>query len=280
MNTNTLKHWLVKTPIFFAITSFLFAIVVAILCGLILKDANPTMPIVGIAITITTLLSAILAIRRLGIHKMDRTGLTMIFNTEMLILAIASFVSFITLMKFIPFQIWLYNLMQSTGGIIFAIILATCIVLASLYVFGLTIVGLWAKFLRARTMNIPLWKIICSIPFGFDMIWIPGYFLPNKTDKKPILNTNTNWILKLTNWTMTRPANAGLIFTSLIILTGLFSGISGTLLTLSMLMLFGIWAIQIGAKKFEKTIGNTYATTAVVINILIITYMILIAYFF
>ena len=133
--------------------------------------------------------------------------------------------------------------------------------------------SLWACFLRARTLNIPLWKIICSIPFGFTMLWLPGYFLPNKTDKNHIVKTDSKWIKNLTNWTFLRPTNAGFLFAILVIFTSTFNGITRTMLTISALLIFAIWAMQVGTKKFEKSISGAYSTTAVIVNIAILTYM-------
>ena len=185
-----------------------------------------------------------------------------------------SVISLIMAFNLVPLQMWLLTLMQNPTGIIIGFLLAVCLVLLSLYILGVTIMVFWACFLRARTMNIPLWKIICSIPFGFDMLWVPGYFIPAKQSKKTVVATNIKWISNLTNWTFARLSNAGFLFTALIIGTGIFNGLTTTLLSLSILLLFAIWIMQMGDKKFEKNIGNTYATTAVIINIVIIAYVI------
>lgn len=276
----TLKQWLVNTPIFFAITSFLLAVVVSVLAGLLLPKNETTLNIIGISMFVTTIIAAVFAIRRVQTTKMDRTGIVTIFNLKMLILTLMSLISLITTLNLRPIQMWLLSTTQTSTGIIGGFILVVCLTLISLYVLGVMIMGLWACFLRARTMNIPLWKIICSIPFGFDMIWLPGYFIPNKADKDPIITTQTKWISKLTNWTLSSPTNAGLLFTTLVITTGLFNGFSATLLTISMLLMFAIWLMQLGYKKFEKNIGNAYATTAVTINIAIIIYLIIAVFLF
>ena len=275
---NTLKQWLVRAPIFFALMSFLCAVVLSILGGLLLPKSETALNVLSILILASTISSAIFAIRRLPATKMDRTGVVTIFNIKMLVLTLTSIISTIILANLIPIQIWLLNLLQNPLGTIFVLVLTICFVLLSLYVFGITIMGLWACFLRARTMNIPLWKIICSIPFSFDMLWLPGYFIPNKTDKKPIITTNTKWIARLTNWTFKRTSNAALLFIILITSTGLFNGITNTLLTISMLLMFGIWIMQLGAKKFESNIGDTYATTAVMINLAILAYTVIVFY--
>lgn len=274
-NHTTLKQWMLSAPIFFAITSFLFAIIISVLAGLLLPKNNITLSIVGASMFITTILASILAIRKIPTKKMDRSGIVTIFNIKMLFMGLMSLISVLTAINLIPIQTWLFTIMQSEIGIICGFIIAICLVLISLYILGVTIMGLWACFLRARTMNIPLWKIICSIPFGFDMIWLPGYFIPNKAEKKSIVTTRIKWISKLTNWTFASPTNAVFVFTLFIIGTGLFNGITATLLTISMLLMFGIWLMQMGNKKFEKNIGGTYSTTAVIINFAIIAYMII-----
>ncbi len=270
----TLKQWLVSTPIFFALTSFLFAVTLSVLAGLLMPKSETTLSIIGTAMIVTTIISGILAIRRIPTHKMDRAGIVTIFNIKMIILVLMSVISLIMAFNLVPLQMWLLTLMQNPTGIIIGFLLAVCLVLLSLYILGVTIMGFWACFLRARTMKIPLWKIIFSIPFGFDMLWVPGYFIPAKQSKKPVVATNIKWISNLTNWTFARLSNAGFLFVALIIGTGIFNGLTTTLLSLSILLLFAIWIMQMGDKKFEKNIGNTYATTAVIINIVMIAYMI------
>lgn len=275
---SSLKFWLLKTPIFFAITAFLFTAVTTALTGLLLPATETTVQAAGILTFITMTIAAILAIRRIGIVDIKRSDLVTVFNTQTIITVIASLISFVTISHMPAVQMWVYNLMQTHTGVVIGFVLATLIVLLSFYILGVLIVSLWAKFLRARAMNIPTWKIICSMPFGFAMTWIPGYFLSSKSEKKPSISVTCKWISALTKWTTKNLTNAGFIFAILIIATGLFAGLASTLLTLTFAMLFGIWAMQSGHDKFTKNIGGAYATTAVVINIAIIIYMITVAY--
>ena len=265
---SSLKFWLLKTPIFFSITAFLLTAVTTVLTGLLLPATETTVQAAGILTFITMTIAAILAIRRIGIVDIKRSDLVTVFNTQTIITVIASLISFVTLSHMPAVQMWVYNLMQTHTGVVIGFVLATMIVLLSFYILGVLIVSLWAKFLRARAMNIPTWKIICSMPFGFAMTWIPGYFLSSKSEKKPSISVTCKWISALTKWTTK----------NLTIATGLFAGLASTLLTLTFAMLFGIWAMQSGHDKFTKNIGGAYATTAVVINIAIIIYMITVAY--
>lgn len=269
----TLKQWLVRAPILFATSAFLFTVLISILGGLFLPNTDWTFALIGISVLATTLLSAFFAIRTIRTKYMDRTGIVTIFNIKMLVLTLASIVSAIIMSNVFPIQMWLFGLLRSQVGLFIGFALTSLLVLVSLYIFGITIMGLWACFLRARTMGIPLWKIICSIPFGFDMLWLPGYFIPNKQDKKPSVITNTKWISKLTNWTFARPTNAILLYMILVIASGAISNMISVLLTISMLLIFSIWMMRTGHKAFEKNIGAAYATTAVIINIAMLAYI-------
>lgn len=275
---SSLKFWLIKTPIFFAITAFFFTVVTTALVGLLLPATETSIQATGILTFITMIIAAVLAIRRIGIVDIKRGDMVTIFNTQTIITVIASLVSLVAISNMPAVQMWIYSLMQTHIGVVLGFVLVTLIVLLSFYILGVLITCLWAKFLRARAMNIPTWKIICSMPFGFAMTWIPGYFLSSKSEKKPSLSVETKWISNLTKWTTKSLTNAGFIFAILVLATELFVGLASTLLTLTFTMLFGIWAMRSGHEKFAKNIGGKYATTAVLINIAIIIYTITTAY--
>ena len=104
------------------------------------------------------------------------------------------------------------------------------------------------------------------------MTWLPGYFIPEKTTKKPTISTDTKWYKKLTDWILSSAKNAAITFTALTLLSGLVTGFSSVLLTFTFAMLFVIWALQSGIKKFTTNIGGTYANIAVITNIVMILY--------
>ena len=268
----TLRSWLLGTPIFFAITSFMLMVLVTIIAGLFLPDTASTLTTIGVLISISTLLSAILALRRLSGHKMDRLSFINIHNAQSFIIIGASFLSLIMATYLMSIKFWLFTMLQTKSGAILSIILAIVMVFVSLYITGIALCNFWAKFWRGIDMKIPAWKIILSIPFGFSMTWIPGYFIPNKDIKNATVPANYAWYKKLSNWVMSSPRNTGIMFCTLVLLSGLATGLSSVLLTFTFAMLFSIWVLQIGAKKFEKNIGGTYSTIAVIINIIMIAY--------
>ena len=269
---NTLKSWLLGTPIYFAITSFLFMILVTVLCGLFLPETSATFTTIGILISISTLVAAILSLRRLSGHKMDRISFINIHNAQSFIIIGASVLSLLCAVFMTPIKFWLFSLLQTKTGAVISIVLAITLVLVSLYVTGVALCNFWAKFWRAIDMKIPTWKIILSIPFGFTMTWLPGYFIPEKTTKKPTISTDTKWYKKLTDWILSSAKNAAITFTALTLLSGLVTGFSSVLLTFTFAMLFVIWALQSGIKKFTTNIGGTYASIAVITNVVMILY--------
>lgn len=275
---NTLKSWLLSGPIFFATISFLFMIIVTIIVGMFARDNSTGFTLIGTLITLSTICAAILTLRRLPGKNMDRTSFINIHNAQALIVALASLASLITAIYIIPIRFWLFSLMQSQTGVILSIIIAILLVFVSLYIAGVALCGFWAKFWRAIDMKIPMWKIILSIPFGFSMTWIPGYFLPTKAVKNPTIVAHTSWYAKITNWILSRPSNAGFAFAILIGISGFFTGPAPVLLTLTLTMLFAIWAIRIGPKAFTKNIGDAYANTAIIINIIMLAYTLLTTY--
>jgi hypothetical protein len=136
---------------------------------------------------------------------------------------------------------------------------------------GLYITNLYAKILRIQQFQIPLWKIILSIPFGFSALWIPGYLLSTKPEKNISLPIKHKWYSKLIKWTISDNINTISMFVFITALSGFFIGFEPMLLTFTLTLIFGIWTLKIGSKKFEYKIKNKYSTVAVIINIIFIT---------
>ena len=118
-------------------------------------------------------------------------------------------------------------------------------------------------------MNIPTWKIIFSIPFGFGMTWIPGYFIEDKKSTTHV-EIKSKWYNKLTDAIIAKPMAIALAFCITVAASGIFFGFSSVLLTFASAMLFSICTMYIKPNDFIKRIGKTYATWAVIINIVFI----------
>lgn len=188
--------------------------------------------------------------------------------------------SFVAMLAIMQAQSFLISLaMMGTAGNVIFVLLAAVMFVAYAYLVGLSLANVYAKFRRGRAMNIPTWKIICSIPFGFNLIWIPGYILPDeKAPKTPVIPIHAPWYKNLTNWIVSRPSRTILAFAILTLFTGFMFGIQTIFWTCAAILLFSIWVSTVGAKRFCKNIGGAYATVAMVLNIIMILAISVITY--
>jgi hypothetical protein len=147
------------------------------------------------------------------------------------------------------------------------------IILISLYILfllGTAIINFYVKICRIQQFNIPTWKILFSFPFGFSMLWIPGYLLDTTPVKTPSQEIKSKTYSKIINWVLTSNINTVSAFVFITILSGFFIGTAPILLTFILALIFGLWSTQIGQKKFEKQMNKAYTTTAITINIIMI----------
>jgi hypothetical protein len=121
-----------------------------------------------------------------------------------------------------------------------------------------------------QRFNIPTWKIILSIPFGFSALWVPGYLLNTKQIKNPSQKINSKWYNRVINWTTSNQLNTISMFVFITIISSFFAGLNAMLLTFIFALIFGIWVLQIGAKTFEKNIAKKYSSVAIITNIALI----------
>ena len=143
-----------------------------------------------------------------------------------------------------------------------------------LYLIGLLLCGVYAKYLRARELGIPAWKVICSMPLGFAAMWIPGYVFKEDNSKKSSIQINSKWYNRLLDWIVASKTNAIASFVIITLATIFFLGLNSALLTFISALIFGIWSLQIGTQKFLKNMGKTYSNIIVTINIILVALLI------
>ncbi|HBS76238.1 MAG TPA: hypothetical protein DEA31_00010 [Alphaproteobacteria bacterium] len=266
-----LMSWILWRPLKFALT--LLGLGIAVMIPYEIVSAT-----IGGATALATLLilsiaaivfATYLLFHRLPHDNLDRYSFVALENAQAYVLALAVFVAMLAIMQAQSFLISL-AMMGTAGNVIF-VLLAAVMFVAYAYLVGLSLANVYAKFRRGRAMNIPTWKIICSIPFGFNLIWIPGYILPDeKAPKTPVIPIHAAWYKNLTNWIVSRPSHTILAFAILTLFTGFMFGIQTIFWTCAATLLFAMWASGVGAKRFCKNIGGAYATVAVVLNIIMI----------
>ncbi len=274
-----LMSWILWRPLKFALTLLGLGIAVMIPYEIVSATIGgaTALATLGILSIAAIVFATYLLFHRLPHDNLDRYSFVALENAQAYVLALAVFVAMLAIMQAQSFLISL-AMMGTAGNVIF-VLLAAVMFVAYAYLVGLSLANVYAKFRRGRAMNIPTWKIICSIPFGFNLIWIPGYILPDeKAPKTPVIPIHASWYKKLTNWIVSRPSRTILAFAILTLFTGFMFGIQTIFWTCAAILLFAIWVSGVGAKRFCKNIGGTYATVAVVLNIIMILAISVITY--
>ena len=271
----TLSSWLLWAPLRFAVISLGLMLGTTLLYNAIATRIYTASPIpqtpIVILLTLSIAFAATLLIRRLPCEKMDRNNFIRIHNAQTFILSITLIVSSIILFmnpdKFMLQLLWL-----ETHASLSFLILAIIAAIFYMYLLGLLISNIYAKYLRTRDMDIPAWKVICSMPFGFSMLWSAGYLMNTKPVTKK--SKSDNWYSRITNWVLAKQSNTILSFICITLLSGFFFGFRSILLTFALALVYGIWALQVGAKTLSKDISHRYTNTAIIINIILLVLII------
>ena len=271
--TPTLLTWTIWTPLKFALISFaiitMLSLIYSVIHNIVFSN-TPQMPSVVLGLTAIGFIAGVyLSIRKLPHIKMDRPSFIAIHNAQVLWLFILFAISTYLLLsnqQEIMYGLMMYNGANSGKFLLLIILIA----LYYLFLFGLAIINFYVKIRRIQQFNIPTWKIVCSFPFGFGMLWTPGYLLETKHEKNPSQPIKSKWYSRITNWALGNQINTISMFVFITVLSGFFLGFTPILLTFTLALIFGLWSLQIGTKKFIKNMHQGYATTAVVINIIMI----------
>lgn len=266
-----LSNWLIWEPLKFAGMLFIYSCIIIFLygalCTILQKPISfPTTAFLSILVFIY---STIKLIKRLPRHKMDRTSFVMIQNAQ----SILYFgVTLLSLFLFTNYgQIYLSKMIYTQHTTAFwPYAFLTFLSIITLSIIGLKISNLYAKFLRIRSFGIPTYKIFLTMPFGFSALWIPGYILPSNPKEQQSHITQIKWYNRFTKWTVNNLGNCITAFILICICPGLFTNFNATLLQIMLALIFGIWAIQLGVKKFITKINGGYLTFAIITNIILL----------
>lgn len=265
---NSLRTWLFDRPAIFSICTFLVTSLICVTYAIIsaLFNINVMGPLVlfvflGFCWTIYRM------IKKLPHDDMYRDDFIAISNGCSLI---AIFIPLITLL-FLGFDVnmlrykfmWLYVFQP---GLLW--LLAIIAILLYLYLFGVAVSNVYAKYKRAVQIGISKRLIIASMPFTFFLMWTPGYLIPD-TKNNSNLNIKSRWYSKFNKWVVANTTNTLFIFLTFVLFTNVFSGMLSLLLTGSLLVIYALWNLKY-KDKFIKQVNNGYALTAVALNISIL----------
>lgn len=271
---STLSRWNIFAPLKFSGLFFICTTVISFLYMLIFKSfshANiiPQTPLMTI-IFICFIACAYHMFRRLPRTPLDKKSFITLHTSQTLIISTIFILT--TLLLANNFNRIIYNLimLESQSPVLFfcTIIISALIIL---YITGISLSNLYAKFWRVRAFNIPAWKIVCSMPFGFAGLWSAGYFLDTPNKKNHTVTAKTKWFSDLINKITKNTKTLIFAFVTTTLISGFFFGLSAVLLTLMLATIFGICTLNKDKQQFAKNISGKYCNAMIIINIVLIT---------
>ena len=259
--TPTLFTWLFSAPFKFSLMAFAASILtIFIYSAIISKNTVSNIPLF-LLISLATIICIYFMVRKLPRIKMDQPSFIAIHNAQTILL-FCMFAASTFLLTHYQHSLLILSTTNPTAFLC----VVTCIALYLLFLMCTSIINFYVKICRIQQFNIPAWKILLSWPFGFGMLWTPGYLLKTKTPKKPSQEIQSNIYSKITNWTLASSTNTIAMFVFTILVSSFFVGMAPMLLTFSMALIFGLWVKSTGTKKFEKQMPKTYSTFAIIVN--------------
>ena len=271
--SQSLLTWLLWHPLKFALIAFgLIVLISAVLNAMGVSTDGP----IAFGVIIAVVIAAAITFWYMPRGNMDRRGFIALNNAQTLIATTIFWASAIIIATYqaqITNKLLWMATMQS--GMFFTIFVLVGVFY--MYLFGVSLTNLYTKYQRCREMGISPWKIILSMPFGFGLLWTPGYLLDDGNKNNSSVTISARWYERLTNWIMSNPIYTTLVFALIVIYSGFFAGFNAALLTLASAVVFAIWLRIAGLSGFREAQNRTYAYVAIVVNIAIIIGFILLA---
>ena len=272
-NSVSLKTWIFDKPVIFAALTFAINLAAIFAYAIISSIFNiSSMILLEIMLCISFVWNIWYMIKKLPHDDMYRGDFVAITN------ACCFITVFVPLITFALFANKLYMLKYNFMMVylLHPVLVWTVLLLLALlylYVFGVAISSVYAKYKRALKIGLSKWNIILSMPFAFLLMWTPGYLVPEKKDESKF-QIQTKWFNKFNKWALSNTSNAIVVFLAIVLLRNTFSGLPALLLTLFLLAVYALWNLRYKT-KFMKDINRGYAWTAISINFIAIISVIL-----
>ena len=266
--TSWIRTWIFDKPAMFAVLSFGIMFIVSLLYSAVasLLNISNSYPL-GILLFLSLVWSIYYLIKKLPHEKMYRGDFIAITNAcSLLAVGIPTLTILLVGNNINALKQKLFFMYMTNSNMLWIVFL--CTALLYLYVFGIILSGIYAKYKRATEIGISKWKVICSFPFAFLLMWTPGYLINDKQNGSN-LTIKTRWYSKFNKWIIANSQNTLLAFLIIVFLTNMFSGLESLLLTTFLLVIYVLWHVK-HKKDFLKNINNGYALSAVSINLTII----------
>ncbi len=273
-----LGMWLWRRPLKFAFMTIFAQLGISLAWGAIanlIYAPNTVVPMTPLFIMMGIIgaLIVVWLIRRLPSDTLDRHSFVTLNTAQNIVSFIVSLFTVFVLAKTLQtmfIQTYLSGHI-STGTII--AIFAT--LTAGIFVLGTFIASMYSIFLRMRKLNVPMWKLIVTLPFGYILLWFAGFMTDDaRKTKTPVIETKKQWYAKLINWITAHPYHGLVTATIIMLSTIVTAGISSVAAIISFVafMIFGTWYAVMGATKLRNTIPTTFSGVAIVLNIIAIIF--------
>ena len=272
-NSVSLKTWIFDKPVIFAALTFAINLAAIFAYAIISSIFNiSSMLLLEIMLGISFVWNIWYMIKKLPHDDMHRSDFVAITNACCFITVFVPLITFALLANNLYMLKYNFMMVYLLHPVLvwFALI---SLALLYLYVFGVAISSVYAKYKRALKTGLSKWNIILSMPFAFLLMWTPGYLIPEKKDESK-LQIQTKWFNKFNKWVLADTSNAIVVFLVLVLLRNSFSGLPALLLSLFLLAVYTLWNLRYKT-KFIKDINRGYALTAIGINIIAIISVIL-----
>ncbi|MBR6010593.1 MAG: hypothetical protein IKP35_04240 [Alphaproteobacteria bacterium] len=264
-----LKTWALTKPLMFSIVFLGLGLILSLIFSAIQTFLNmESMALMYICVFMIFVLSIWYMIKKLPHNEMNQKDFVAITNATSLIAILSSFIAILGLGsngEILKIKIMMAYLQHPT--LFFAVF--TFILFVSIYLLGVSISGIYAKYKRSVSLGISPWKAILSMPFGFFLLWTPGYLFKGTSTIKSNLQIKCKWFTRLNDWVLKNFNNTLVAFLFLLFCKCFITGIPTILLSGALLLLFALWYTKRKA-DFFKDINRGYALTAVGINLAMI----------
>lgn len=263
-----LKSWLLIKPLMFTLWCLILGTILGFAYSFIQSIFNfESMIPLYILCALTFILPACYIIQKLPHEKMGQNDFVAITNGAGFISIIASLVAILTIgfygenLQRDMLMMYILHPTMFYGILLFVFV-------TSLYLIGVALSGIYAKYKRATTLGISPWRVILSMPFTFLLMWTPGYLIQDKEIKSE-LEIQSSWFKKLNKWVLANFNNTLFMFLLLLFFKCVIAGTATLVLSALLLILYVLWYVK-HKSDFIKNINKGYALTAVGINLAIL----------
>ena len=269
-----MKQWLFNKPAIFSLMFFGLVVILGLIYSVIqtlfhFETLTPVYFIFGLSFVY----SIYYMIKKLPNDALYQSDFVAITNGVSIVSIISSLIAIPVFGLYGPIfqrKMMMTYLLHPT---LFAVIFLG-ITLVSLYILGVAISGIYAKYKRATTIGISPWKVILSMPFAFLLLWTPGYLIEEKGGKKSNLVIKSKWYKRFNDWVLSNYSNILFMFLFFLFARVIIAGIPTLILTVALLVIYALWHKK-HKSDFIKNINDGYAMTSVGINLAILISVIL-----